>query len=76
MGATLVVARMPRAIAYERFLYRHTDESRYPVTEGVVSLRMISLSQTLDSGFRRSDAVVSSYAIALPRQALVILLLP
>jgi len=33
--------------------------------KGIVSLQVLSLSQALDSGFRRSDAVVNPYAIAL-----------
>ena len=33
--------------------------------KGMVSLQMLNLSQALDSGFGRSDAVVNPYAIAL-----------
>ena len=34
----------------------------------VISFRKSSLSHTLDSGFRRSDGVVISYAIPLQQQ--------
>ena len=33
--------------------------------KGVVSLQILSPSQVLDTGFRRCDAVVNPYAIAL-----------
>ena len=44
--------------------------------KAVASLGTLSLSQALDSGFRRSDAVVSSYAIAMRDEARALFVLP
>ena len=54
-----------RAIAYGQFNARHSGESRNAVGEFVNDVSDSFIWWLMDSGFRRSDAVVISYAIAL-----------